>query len=64
MKRTRYEQETTITWNELEDHALLWSCQPAMLRKMAKLKAEIYRNDEQWNVFKIPKSWVTVRKPK
>lgn len=64
MKRTKYEQETSITWNLEEPHALLWTCQPAMLRKLSKLGAEMYRNDGEGKAFKIPKNWIGVRKPK
>lgn len=64
MKRTKYETETSITMNDEDSQAILWTCQKPMLRRMAKLGAQIYRNDGEGKSFKIPKSWVSVRKPK
>lgn len=65
MKRTRYEQETSITFNNEEAEAILWTCQPVMLRKFAKLGIKPMRDDGEGKAFKIPKKWVkiSVRKP-
>lgn len=66
MKRTRYEQETSITFNNEQAEAILWTCQPVMLRKFAKLGIKWMRDDGEGKAFKIPKNWVkiSVRKPK
>lgn len=63
MKRTKYETETSITMNDEDSEAILWTCQKPMLRRMAKLGAQIYRNDGEGKSFKIPKTWIKVRPP-
>lgn len=63
-RRSNIECETSITWNLEEPEAILWTCQPVMLRKMAKLGIEAFRNDGEGKAYKVPKNWVCVRKPK
>jgi hypothetical protein len=43
MSRILIERETTIIYNEAEDHALLWSASPIFRRRMQKLGIEPYK---------------------
>jgi len=61
MRKQRIEQETTITFNAEEDFALVGTCNPVTLRKMAKLSPEVHRKDGDWITYKVPKSWIKVR---
>lgn len=67
MRRNRYEQETSITFNNEEAEAILWTCQPAMLRKFEKAGINAMRIDGEGRAFKIPKKWIVIslnKKPK
>ena len=61
--RTRIEQEVTVTFNNAEDHALVWTCSPAHLRKFGRLGYEMVRNDGEGRMFKVPKRAISFRSP-
>lgn len=60
--RMRIEKETTITFNEEESHAIVWSASDMTERKMSALglEGEKYGGGMRWS---IPKGWVKFRKP-
>jgi hypothetical protein len=60
--RTRREKETSITFNEADTHAIIWSASSMTERKLASmgLKGEPYGGGMRWE---IPKSWIRLRKP-
>lgn len=60
MRRTLYEQETSITFNNEQSEAILWTCQPVMLRRFLKLGLTPMRIDGEGRAFKIPKKWVKI----
>jgi hypothetical protein len=69
MARIVYERETTIVFNDEEDHATIWSDQPIFQRHMARLGVEPYRtvsdgSDGEGRWYRVPKSWVRVRPPR
>ena len=62
------EQETTITFNDGEDEAFLWSASPTFQRRMKKLGVEPYKvavreRGQQSCWYKVPKGWIRVKPP-
>lgn len=59
----RIEKETTITFNEEESHAVIWSASDITERKMDALgiKGDVFGGGMRWI---IPKGWVKFRKPR
>ena len=62
------ERETTIVFNEAEDHASLWSASPLFQRKMERLGIAPTRIAERergqiscW--YEVPRSWIKVKLP-
>lgn len=68
MATPRIEQETTITWNEGEGDALVWSASPVFQRRMAKLGIQPYqvgqRDGEESRAYRIPKKLVRINLPR
>ena len=62
-KGPRYERETTITFNEVEETALIGTASGPMYRKLKKLGFDPTEDGERWAFFKVPKKCVSVRKP-
>ena len=46
--------------NSKEHEAILWTCQPTMLRKFAKWGIEPMRVDGEGKAYKIPKKWIRI----
>ena len=68
-KLSRYEMETTITFNRDEPIARIYTSDPVMLRKLDKLCAQIpvitvFREDEVSKTYICPKKLVSIRKPR
>ena len=62
------EQETTITYNAAEDHALVWSTDPTFERKMTKLGVQPIQvgkrsNGQKSCWYRVPKTWIRVKPP-
>ena len=64
----QYERETTITFNDGEDEAAIWSAQPKFQRKMGKLGVSVLKSSSgdrgrvsHW--YRVPKSWIKVKPP-
>jgi hypothetical protein len=72
MARLKLEQETTITFNEAEDHVLVYSASPRFQRKMAQQGIEPYKQDyganhsedEKSCRYRVPKEWIRVSPPR
>lgn len=65
MKRSRYEQETVINYNEAEATASIYTHDPKLIQKLTRL-AEKYLhkiNREREYNFTVPKSYALVREP-
>ncbi len=63
-KGPRQERETTITYNEVEDTASIWTASEPMYRKLKKLGFYPVEDRDRSATFKIPKKCVSVKKPK
>lgn len=68
-KLSRYEMETTITFNRDEPNARIYTSDPVMLRKLDKLCAQtpvitVFREDEVSKTYTCPKKLVSIRKPR
>lgn len=65
--KLRCEQEVTCTFNNEDDHAIVWCGSPAHIRRLQKItKAnwiEPVRVDSQGICWHLPKSWIQI-KPK
>lgn len=61
--RIKLEKETSITFNEKEAHAVVWTASDITENKLIKLglKGESWGGGVRWN---IPKSWIKIRKPR
>lgn len=64
----QYEQETTITFNQAEADAMVWSAAPTFQRRMKKLGIEPYQRTPRergqescW--YRIPRGWIRVKAP-
>lgn len=68
MPTPRIERETTVSYNEEESVALVWSASPVFQRKMAKRGVEPYQRDDREDVaglwYRVPKRWVKVSPPR
>lgn len=64
MSRIRLERETTITFNEAESEAMVWSASQPVLRRLKKMGFEPYRNDGEGKSFKLPKKLISIRFPR
>lgn len=71
MPTPRIERETTMTYNEEEEDALIWSASPTFQRKMEKMGIPHYKSGmrdglpvEESRYYRVPKSWVKVRLPR
>ena len=68
-RRTRYEQETILNYNQETKTATCYTCDPAMIRKLDKLCAEdkaitVVEESEGSKTYKFPKNWIKIRKSK
>ncbi len=63
-KGPRLERETTITFNEVEDTASIWTASEPMYRKLKKLGFYPVEDRDRSATFEIPKKCISVRKPK
>lgn len=67
---TKIERETIINFNDEEDEASIYSCQPRIWHRCEKLglKAKNIRRDSQGNIiskeYYCPKKWIKINKPK
>ncbi len=61
-KRPRIERETTITFNEVEGDALIWTASEPMYRKLKKLGFYPVEDRDRSATFKIPKKCVSFRR--
>lgn len=65
MRLSRYEQETVINYNQAEQTASVYTHDPKLLKKLARL-AEKYPEQirqERENTYTVPKSCVLIREP-
>jgi hypothetical protein len=66
----RIESETTITFNDEEKEATVFTCNQAMMRKLdgycAKYPEQYYliREDECSKTYQVPKRYISIRQPK
>ena len=62
-QQDKFERETVINFNELEDEATMISLSPKEWDRMKKagIKPSQKTNDCRW--YKIPKDWIRVKKP-
>ena len=60
----RQERETTITFNEVEGTASIWTSSELMCRKLKKLGFDPVEDRDRSATFEIPKKCISVRKPK
>lgn len=68
-KLSKYEMETTITFNRDEPNASIYTTDPVMLRKLDKLCSQtpvitVLREDEISKTYICPKKLVSVHKPR
>jgi uncharacterized membrane protein len=66
---TKYESETTIVFNDEEQHAAIYTCNAAWKRKLAKLAKDNadmrkIREDSESVAYHVPKKWVKLRTPR
>ena len=70
MGLTRYEQETVIKFNAEEAYATVYTCEPAMLRKMNKLLAArpdavtVDAEDEYSRTYRFSKRMIKIIAPR
>ena len=65
MRLSRYEQETVINYNQEEQTASVYTHDPKLLKKLARL-AEKYPEQirqERENTYTVPKACVLIREP-
>ena len=65
MRLSRYEQETVINYNQAEQTASVYTHDPKLLKKLARL-AEKYPEQirqERENTYTVPKACVLIREP-
>jgi len=63
-KGPRIERDTTITFNEEEETAHIWTSSQPMYRKLKKNGYEPVEDTEQSARFEVPKKCVRIRKPR
>jgi predicted secreted protein len=66
MSRNRLERETTITFNEAEDTATVWTASPVVHRRLAKRGIMPMQESQgaspgeaSWS-YQLPKKWVRI----
>ncbi len=62
-KGPRYERQTSITFNEEEETAQIWTASKPVYSKLKKLGHEPVEDRERSASFKVPKKCVSIRKP-
>jgi hypothetical protein len=62
-QQAKFERETIITWNELEDEATYMTASPKEWLKMEKLGIEPFRQTNYDRHYKAPKAWFEPKKP-
>lgn len=62
-QQAKLERETIITYNELESEATLMTSSPKVRERMEMLGIKPYREDIHESRYKVPKSWIKVKKP-
>ena len=62
-KGPKIERETVIIFNEEEDYARMWTASATMYRRALRLGYEPIEDLERSASFKIPKKFVSIRKP-
>ncbi len=63
-KGPRIERDTTITFNEEEETAQIWTASGSVYRRLRKMGYCPSEDNERSSSFKVPKKCVSVRKPK
>jgi hypothetical protein len=66
---TKYESETTITFNDEEQVAIVYTCNKSWINRLEGYKSKsplisLIKTDEYSRTYKLPKSWVKIRLPK
>ena len=67
--KSKYEQETIITFNEAENIANIYTHNQRMIRTMDELMSKSstvvqVRNGNGWGEYNFPKKWVKVKMPR
>lgn len=64
MGLSKYETETTITMNDEDDHAVVWTCQRRIMTLMKKrgIKPEV--KDKYGARYHVPKRWIKINPPR
>jgi hypothetical protein len=63
MSRTKIERETTITYNEYDDNAMVWSASPSVIKRLQKMGFQgDARGAKEGRWFEVPKALVLIRK--
>ena len=62
-KGPRSERETTITFNEADSSAHVWTASEPVYRRLKKQGYEPVEDSERSALFKVPKKRVNIRKP-
>ncbi len=62
-KGPRYERETSITFNEEDETAQIWTFSEPMYRKLIKMGYCPSEDNERSASFEVPKKCVSIRKP-
>lgn len=66
---TKYELETTISYNQDEKNAICYTCDRAMISRLDKLcevssKITVLKTDDYSKTYIFPKKWVKIKKPR
>lgn len=61
-QQKKFEAETTLEWNQLEDTAYLISSDVRVWKKMSSLGLIPYRQTPTCRWYKMPKRWISLRK--
>jgi len=68
-KLSRYEQETILLYNNEDKTGSVYTCDPALIRKMDKFMAQypdvisLKREDEYSKTYNVPKNLFSIRTP-
>lgn len=65
LRLSRYEQETIIGYNQAEQTASVYTHDPKLLKKLARLKEKYPEQvrQERENTYTVPKACVLIREP-
>jgi hypothetical protein len=62
-QQPRFEQETVIIWNELEDEATYYTAIPKEWRRMEEQSIQPFRQTEYDRRYRVPKAYIKIKKP-